>query len=119
MTTKFVDGSARLAVLELSRAPFFLRVVRGLKDGDKWDALDLLDDEPAADEEVYCYFKVSFDGSMHLDYTDKATGKRKGRNILSATYQLWPMQPTEAIMRHNPSWVVWCQNNYPKTESAV
>jgi hypothetical protein len=49
----FVDGPAEGESLDLRRAPYFLRVVRGI-DG-KWDALDQLDDDPAMGETIFIY----------------------------------------------------------------
>jgi hypothetical protein len=50
MSTKFLDGPAKGKSLELQCAPEFLRVVI---EGRKVDALDLPDDEPAADEIIH------------------------------------------------------------------
>jgi hypothetical protein len=104
--TRFEDGPAQNTALSLRRAPYYLRVV--MKDG-KFDALDQLEDTPAADEQITVYFLKSNDGFVHVDGRDPKTGKRFGRTETMATYKLCPVQPDDATVRSTMLWQAWCQ----------
>lgn len=105
MTTKF-NGPASGIRLTLRRAPLFLRLV--LDAAGKWDALDQPDDEPGPSEEIHAYRKVSDDGGGFMDYTDRATGRRKGFAFQSATYAFVDPQPDDATLRDTEKWRAWC-----------
>lgn len=113
--TKFQDGPAAGQLLELRRAPTFLRVVRdptyasaACKRGrSEWDALDQLDDAPRPGEVLLAYRKVGDEGSMHLLGT--RNGRRFGRWIVRATYRLCEAQPDDSVMRDTGRWRAWCQ----------
>jgi hypothetical protein len=108
--TRFTDGPAINTILDLERSPLFLRVVVATSaDGVQTvDALDKLDDVPHKDEAIHAYFKVADDGWMHLSYTEKKTGRRRGRTVKSATYTLYSNQPTDDVMRLAEKWREWC-----------
>jgi hypothetical protein len=103
MTTRFVGGPADRRTLLLERAPLYLRVCL---NGSKIDALDALDDEPQPGETVTVYRKLSDDGTVHLDYTEK--GRRKGKWFSSATYTVLEAQPGDEVTRTNTGWREWC-----------
>jgi hypothetical protein len=106
VSTKFQDGPAKGATLTLRSAPQFLRVTVG--PGGKLDALDQPGDEPEPDEGAYAYRKVSDDGGGFLDYTDRATGRRKGMAFRSATYALADPQPPDEALYDAAGWRAWC-----------
>jgi hypothetical protein len=102
---RFEDGPAAGKVLALRRAPAFLRAVCN-PDGE-WDALDQLDDVPAAEERIVVYAIARNDGMMHLRMSGKA--KRASGWYAVATYRLCPTQPAEETMRSTEAWRKWCQ----------
>jgi hypothetical protein len=110
--TSFNDGPAAGAVLMLARAPVFLRVVKG---PGGWDALDMLDDEPAEGEVVYAYRRATKPTIVHMDYTDRATRRRVGKWFRSAKYELVPTQPSAAIMADSCLWRSWCEQMWKPT----
>lgn len=108
--TRFTNGPAANSILELERSPLFLRVVIATSADGKpnVDALDKLDDTPKPDEAIHAYFRVADDGWMHLCYTEKKTGRRRGRTVRSATYALYSNQPPDDVMRLTERWREWC-----------
>ncbi len=102
--TRFTDGPAQGKNLLLARSPLFLRVV--LAAGDRVDALDQLDDAPAAQERIVLYRRASRDGTCHVDGRD-ARGRRVGRWYSCATYVLHDVQPEEAVLRDTVAWRAW------------
>ena len=105
--TNFLNGPAAGVSLELARSPLFLRVVLGA--GGVWDALDLLSDGPRVSEAVHAYRREGDAGSVHLDYTESRTGRRRGRDIAYAEYRVVAVQPADATMRDTAAWRAWCQ----------
>lgn len=103
--TRFKDGPAQDTVLQLARAPLFLRVTQNA--AGKFDALDQLDDHPRANESVTVYRKVSDDGTVHVDFRDER-GRRRGAWYACATYALATMQPDDATARDTTLWRQWC-----------
>lgn len=103
--TRFTSGPAAGAILNLVRAPLFLRVVGS---GGKWDALDQPADAPREGEAVHAYRRLSKDGTVHLDYTEKGTGRRRGVTLAMATYGHLAEQPADAVLRDNGLWRAWC-----------
>lgn len=102
---RFADGPAQHTSLQLARCPLFLRVVRDVEG--RWDALDLLDDEPRPGETITVYRLRSSDGTCHIDFTEG--GRRKGKWLRMATYALSPAQPDEATVRSTAAWRKWCE----------
>jgi hypothetical protein len=107
--TKFRGGPLDGYVLELSRSPLYLRACVG--PGGKHDALDQLNDTPAADERLTVYRRNGKASHIHIDYTDRATGRRRGRNIAYAEYIVLPddEQPPEEVMRDTAAWREWAE----------
>lgn len=106
----FIDGPAQGKTLELHRTPIMLRVVKSTLTGE-WDALDQLDDTPKASEEIHVYrMRPGSSGTVHVDYRDAKTGRRRGSWMKYAEYTLWPEQPADAIVRTNERWREWCNS---------
>lgn len=109
--TEFINGPAVGQTLTLTRSPYFLRVVQ---DGaGKWDALDQLDDHPAADETIHVYHLTSEPMTAHVDGRDPVTGKRFGRWMQFAKYAIHPKQPDDKTARDNTRWREWAAKNVP------
>ena len=101
---QFVNGPACGTTLDLKRAPLLLRVVIGPKGVD---ALDQLDDEPQADEQIHVYRLV---GNVGRGIAC-SRGRRGGgcMSYLVARYVLHDPQPTDAAARDRESWRTWAQ----------
>jgi hypothetical protein len=102
--TKFEDGPAAGVMLALRRSPLYLRVVRDAEG--KFDALDRLDDEPAAGEALFAYRLVKSDGVVHLSMTDRR-GRRCGGFYAMAGYAVVEDQPPDEVMRDTEKWREW------------
>ena len=98
--TRFLDGPAAGVVLSLQQAPLYLRVVRNAQG--TWDALDKLEDSPAAGEECYAYRRTSIERYVHVDYVDG--GKRRALLLTDATYSYLFIQGS---MLDFSSWRAW------------
>lgn len=109
--TTFEDGPAKGKVLGLLRTPVFLRVVQNTKG--KFDALDQLSDSAAADEKVFVYELVRFDGNVIICSRGKGGGGRFGL----ATYRLYATQPPQAQLVSNTAWAEWARTEYAKREA--
>ena len=103
--TTFLDGPASGVQLRLTRAPHFLRAVR---DGNKWDALDQLDDTPHPHEDVFAYEMVSGPTWYHIRATKGRSGCFRG-----GEYRLVADQPDSATLRTNRAWRDWCAAHAP------
>lgn len=102
---RFLDGLAAGVILELTRAPIFLRVVRDT--AGQWDALDQLGDMPAAGETIHVYVKAADRGTVHVQAQDRR-GRRVCRWLASATYRQFEQQPDDATARDTTAWRTWC-----------
>lgn len=91
----------------------FLRAVIG---HEGIDALDQLDDEPKADEEIAVYQLVGNAGWMHLSGRDK-NGRRFGRTIATAEYRLHSEQPADEIVRSTSRWRAWCEVEWDRMKA--
>lgn len=115
--TRFLDGPAAGVQLMLNRAPVFIRVcVKAGEHAAEVDALDMLEDQPAEGETLYAYRRVGKPTSIHIDYTDKVTRKRKAKWLLAAEYRVVPNQPTAVVMANSDLWKEWCLNNWKGKE---
>lgn len=105
------------APLALHRTPLYLRfVVIASRCGRlQWDALDLLDDEPDAKEQVIAAQRRSMD-TVHIDRTIK--GRRVGTWHHSAWYQVCDPQPPEDVKRDRERWQAWCQAQYEQLKES-
>lgn len=96
--TRFLDGPAKGQTLMLRRAPVFLRAVQGPSG---WDALDQLDDTPAANERIVVYRLIGEPTWMHVRMT-------KGGGIFrGGTYRVVDPQPPEDVLRQTAAWRAW------------
>ena len=102
--TTFQDGPAKGRTLMLKRAPIFLRVVVDARG--KWDALDQVDDEPAADEKLYAYQLAENPGHCHIN-----AGRGRGGFYPMARYCLISPQPAESEMRTTLAWIKWVEDH--------
>jgi len=110
--TTFTDGPAAGTVLELRRAPKFLRVVRDA-DGTV-DALDQLNDTPKPSETILAYRLVKHLGTVHLNRRDRH-GRHTGGTLQFATYALIVPQPDDSDMRLNARWQMWAMEQMRAT----
>lgn len=101
--TNFIDGPAQFKTLACRRAPFFLRVVFDPHGDGTWDALDQLDDEPAASEKIYVYQLVEKPAACFVRAT---TG---GGPRPYAKYRLVVEQPDDKVLRNAPLWHAWVE----------
>lgn len=97
--TTFEDGPAKGQTLMLHRLVRFLRVT---KDKGKWDALDLINDEPMDSEKLYAYELRDHKGSIHTN---------PGGFFPVASYKFCVVQPTDTEMRKESTWHDWCYKN--------
>jgi hypothetical protein len=97
----FRDGPAKGAVLQLQRAPIFLRVAIDAVGGV--DALDQLDDEPREGETLFAY---RVDGHA-TNYHVRCSRPRRSGWVIKADYLLVDPQPDAATMLDNEAWQRW------------
>jgi hypothetical protein len=102
---RFEDGPAAGQTLALHRAPTYLRAVRGAKG---WDALDQLDDTPAADELIVVYRLAEKPSQYHLLCGRGKRGNASGW-YWNAVYRVVSPQPDDAVLRSNEEWQRWAQ----------
>ena len=105
MTTKLIDGPAEATVLELARAPVFLRVVIDW-ESKKVDALDLLEDTPAASEVIFIYRRAGKPSS----YFACSRRTRSGGGCQAGfwcEYYLYENQPPDIVCRDRARWEAW------------
>jgi hypothetical protein len=112
---RFENGPAAGAVLELRRAPLYLRVTT-TPDGTV-DALDQLSDVPRPEETLMAYRRTGGLTTGFLDYTD-AQGRRRGRPFVSATYAVVPEQPGQDVMRDRELWCAWATAEHARQQAA-
>lgn len=109
------EGLGSRFVLDLERVPKYIRAVHATSPPDgigEWDALDQLDDEPVEDESI-TVFRLHEKSNMHIEYTDKKTGRRCGKWLSLATYRLHSEQPGNAA-RDNDAWRKWATDQLAK-----
>jgi hypothetical protein len=99
---KFLDGPASAVVLDLKRAPRYLRVVRSNRGN--FDALDQLDDSPKLTEQIFVYKMAEWHGVYHLRCSRRSASGFYPR----ADYRLNAEQPAEPVLRDTQQWRDWC-----------
>ena len=107
--TRFLDGPAEHSTLLLKRAPLFLRAVRKRAHSPIaplcWDALDLVEDQPADDEEIVVYRRVSEPTYVHIN-------ARKGGGVFrGGDYRIVSPAPLDADVRTSRAWQDWTSRN--------
>lgn len=110
MSVNFADGPAQGTVLQLRRAPIFLRAVWNPRS-KSWDALDQPDDVPAANESIHVYRWREKPGYYHLLCSGRG-GRAATGWYARATYYHVPDGPPEAVLRDTAQWVQWCLARY-------
>jgi hypothetical protein len=98
--TRFEDGPVKGVVLQLQRAPIFLRAV---ESSGTFDALDQPNDTPNANETLYAYVLTEPPGYAHFYY-----GGGRGGWLAIANYRLVTEQPFDSEMRNTARWRAWC-----------
>lgn len=98
--TTFIDGPAKGQVLQLKRAPIFLRVVQ---NGCSFDGLDQIGDEPEETEIIYVY-QIMERPAGHVS-TAKGT-------YPIARYRLFDPQPLDSQIRQDHAWKGWTQRTW-------
>lgn len=106
--TTFENGPAHDAKLMLRRSPYFLRVTY---DGNKYDALDQLDDTPNPDETIYLYRITGLPGWCHV-----RAEKGGGGTYSMGTYAYVSPQPDDAILRDTEAWRKWVAEQVEDTK---
>ncbi len=101
---RFLDGLAANVILQLLRAPLYLRVTQNT--AGEWDGLDQLGDVALGDETITVYRRVGKAGWIHIDYRDKQ-GRRKGVTYATGDYAVVPEQPTDEVLRDTTRWREW------------
>ena len=97
----FMGGPADGKALDLERAPLWLRVVVG--PAGELDALDQLDDQPAAEETIHVY---------RCTYSSRGIACSPGRGcrpFISARYVYHEVQPSEGTLRDRAAWKAWAE----------
>lgn len=97
----------------LKRSPKFLRVVDaaspalpGLDDGrHEFDALDQLEDTPAANEKIYVYVLDKHLGNCHIN-----RGRNGGGFYPMCSYRFLVNQPDDFTMRNADAWKAYLQS---------
>lgn len=103
--TQFIDGPAVGVVLQLQRAPLFLRAVHTPgPSGGSWDALDMHDDRPESHETIVAYRRASQPFNVHIKRSRKAGGSGW---FTGASYAVCPEQPPDDVLRGRTSWESW------------
>ena len=102
---RFLDGPVAGTTLQLTRAPQLLRAVRDPEG--KVDALDMLHDEPAKDEEIFVYQRERFLSAVFVEYF--ATSRRGGQAFFQTDYSALPEQPGDDEVRTTEAWRAWCE----------
>ena len=108
----FEDGPAAGAVLDLRRAPVFLRVVIDRKTNEV-DALDLVNDLPTLGEDVHVYRRIGKAEAYHLKCSPPAASGMRSR----AKYQLYDEQPADHVGRSRRSWEEWVMFQWEKEQA--
>lgn len=108
--TSFLDGPAKGKRLMLKRIPRFLRVT---ESEGKWDALNEEGDTPRPDEKLHAYEFAIHHGNCHVN-----AGRGRGGFYAIVDYRHITVQPTDAEMRDNGRWGVWCERKAIHTPEA-
>lgn len=114
---RFLDGPASGVVLQLRRAPLYLRVVADSSGtGGEWDALDQLDDAALPGETLVAYRRV---GEAGVAIVCTRGGKRGSccRRLVTAEYTACPDQPDDATMRDNDLWRAWATEQQKRSKT--
>lgn len=100
----FLDGPAGGVKLALRRIPILLRVVRA---GRRWDALDQLDDEPEPRETIFVYRRADDVPIRKYFICSRGRGKRESGLYWEASYRVLPEQPADDQVRSTEAWQTW------------
>lgn len=115
MSTRFLDGPAAGTVLDLARAPQFLRVV--ISPAGAVDALDLLDDQPQEGERILAYRLAS--QVQRGIVCSRGLVEGRCRRWVAAEYRLHGVQPDELVARENDLWSLWAMSQAANLKEAT
>lgn len=106
---RFLGGPAAGMTFQLRRAPLFLRVVHTA--AGELAALDMLGDQPAAEELISVYKREGPRTVVHIDF---ARGRKRNCSgwYVVATYRHLDAQPAEEVLRHTAAWQGWCLDQF-------
>jgi hypothetical protein len=110
---RFLDGPAEGVHLQLHRAPVMLRAVR--KPGGEWDALDAIDDEAEADEEIVVYRYAGNISRFHL----RRSPRKLSGWYEDADYAVLAEQPPDEDVRSSGRWRSWVLTNREKLSEGL
>ena len=103
---RFLDGPACGEVIDLQRAPHFLRVV--IDADGKVDALDQLHDSPKPDEAIHVYLRQ---GKPHMVHMLCSPRSKSGWHLM-ADYKLYHHQPSDIESREENAWREWAAREW-------
>lgn len=98
---RFANGPAAGKILQLRRAPYFLRVV--ISPRGNVDALDQLEDEPRPRERIHVYRRHGEAHAYHL----KSSCPSVTGFYVEAAYLYHGDQPADAVLRDTQKWRAW------------
>lgn len=108
-----MDGPAAGLGLDLRRAPLYLRLVR---EGDKWDALDQLDDEARDNETIHVYEAATQPSSVFA--CGRGRGAAGGRYEY-AVYRHVDVDVEALGLREADTWRAWANARGEATQRGV
>ena|ERR1700723_887131 len=100
----FKDGPADGMEFNLRRTPLFMRITRD-QDTAKVDALDLLDDTPRDDEDIFVYQRIG-------EYGHACARGSSGQSGWFATY-VWRSEVDGSLLRDSVMWQNWAVSADP------
>lgn len=104
---RLTDGPAEGTYL-VKRAPVYLRAV---VSGAKKDVLDLMEDAPTAQEEVYVYkLRPGTAGHMHINFGST----RRGTGFYASGAYWWLPEVDGEALRDNAIWQSWVLEQWEK-----
>ena len=109
---RFLDGPAAGEVLQLRRAPIYLRVA--IDAAGDVDALDQPGDKPKRSETLFAYRLKGKAGWVHL-LVRGPDRRRKGGYFATGEYEVIEPQPDDATIREQARWEAWATAEYEKT----
>jgi hypothetical protein len=93
------DGPAGNKRFFVARAPVYLRLVQDING--KWDVLDLIDDEPTPEEEVFVYRQINW---VHVRANDRS---QSGYHYEYTHHPITSEQ--KAALRYQSRWQSWAR----------
>lgn len=108
---RFLDGPAAGQVLQVRRAPIYLRVA--IEAGEV-DALDQAEDTPKPTEMLYAYRLKGKAGWVHM--LVRGENRDRGGYWATGEYEFIDPQPGDATMRNKADWQAWATAQHDAAE---